>query len=792
VTIVFMAACWLAGMVIAQAAGIAWPIWLIPAGLCGVGLVVARHSRVWRLALACGLMLALGATRFGASVPRFDEDDLASYNGQADVTITGWIADAPDRRDSHVNLRIRAETISLAGDERLRPVRGLLLAQAPAAGEYGYGDTLSVRGALLTPPEFDTFSYRDYLARQGVYSIMNFAQVRETGGAQGNPVRAWLLSFREKAHQTIIRLLPDPHASLLSGILLGIDSDISPDVRDAFNAVSATHVIVISGSNLAILAGLIQALARRIVKSPGWVTGITIVAVVAYTVFVGAEASVVRAAIMATLGLVATQLGRQTYGLASLSFAAWLMTAINPSVLWDVGFQLSFLATLGLILYVEPLQRLLKGGLSRVLSGETAQEIVAGTSDAFVVTAAAQITTVPIVAYTFERVAVVSLPVNLLIVPAQTPVMVLGGLAVILAGIAWPVGQVLAWGSWLFLAWTIGVVRLFARLPFASLAVNSLSPWAVAGIYALIFGVTYVALQPGENRQRLAGWLRQAAGVKLAGLTGLVAAALLAVAALSLPDGRLRVTFINVGDGAATLIETPGGRQVLVDAGGSGRRLSAALGSEMPFWDRRIDLLILTQPSSRQIAALPVVAARYQFDTVMTNGVPASSQTARDIEEIFRERGIEPVAAQPGLRIAVGDGVTLTVLHTQVGVPADGDDPGEPVVLMLEYGNARLLLPGDLDAQGEAALLRGGFSLDSTALQVPARGDRAVSSAEMLEAVSPQVAVLAVDAGNRSGLPHPETLERLMVTGVALFRTDEHGTVQLVTDGQQMWVKTAR
>jgi competence protein ComEC len=212
----------------------------------------------------------------------------------------------------------------------------------------------------------------------------------------------------------------------------------------------------------------------------------------------------------------------------------------------------------------------------------------------------------------------------------------------------------------------------------------------------------------------------------------------------------------------------------------------------MPFWDRRIDLLILTQPSSRQIAALPVVAARYQFDTVMTNGVPASSQTARDIEEIFRERGIEPVAAQPGLRIAVGDGVTLTVLHTQVGVPADGDDPGEPVVLMLEYGNARLLLPGDLDAQGEAALLRGGFSLDSTALQVPARGDRAVSSAEMLEAVSPQVAVLAVDAGNRSGLPHPETLERLMVTGVALFRTDEHGTVQLVTDGQQMWVKTAR
>ncbi len=788
-TLVYLAAAWLAGIAVGQAARTTWWLWLIPALLSLIGLVTARHHARWRMGFGCGLACMLGAARLSAAVPHFDENDLATYNDQGVVTIEGLVIDAPDVRDTHINLRVRAETIQRDGGPA-QPVEGWVLIQTPRTAAYRYGDPVRARGELHTPPELDTFSYRDFLAREGVYSILQYAQVEIAGPRRGNPIRAALLDFREHTHQTIVRLLPNPQASLLSGILLGIESDISPDVKAAFNAVGATHVIVISGTNLVILAGLFQSLARRIVKKSVWVVATTIAGIVAYAIFVGGDAAVIRAAIMTTLALVAAEVGRETYGLASLSFAALLMTLINPLWLWDVGFQLSLLATLGLILYVEPLQRLLARGLSKLLAGETAQGIVGGISDAFVVTLAAQITTTPLIAYTFGRLPLLSLPVNFLIVPAQPPLMVLGGLGVLAALAIWPVGQGLAWASWLFLTWTIEVVQVFAQLPAASVEVRVLSPWALGGIYAMVFGVTLYAVQPESDRIRQRAWLRQALSVKLLGAVGLIMAALLIVGMTALPDGRLHVTFIDVGDGTATLIETPSGRQILVDAGGSGRKLAAGLGDGLPFWDRRIDVLVLSQPTSAHVSGLLTLLGRYRFDAVMTVGEGSTPQTTEVVWSILNEQGAPQVVAQPGMHVVVGDGVTLTVLHVPSTMPADTEESGEPIVLLVVYGNARILLPGDLSAEGEEMLLNSHRSIDATVLAVSRGGHRDSSSEAFLAVVDPQVAVISVGTGNRHGLPHAEALARLRAAGADVYRTDQHGTIEVITDGQRMWIET--
>jgi competence protein ComEC len=768
-TLIAIAAAWLAGIAVAHAHAAAWWLWLAGGALAAAGAILTRGRDRWPLILGCVATLFLGAARYTLSARPPGDDDLAAYNDAGYVTLTGWIAEQPDVRDTHVNLRVRVEQITPADGVPIA-IHGDALIQAPLPTDYRYGAPVEGYGRLEPPPQ------RDYLARQGIHSLMRYARVEVTGPRRGSPIRAAMLDFRQAAYQTIIRLLPDPQAALLSGILLGIESRISPDVRAAFNAVGATHVIAISGSNMVILAGLIQALAGRAFRRPGWVAGLTIAGVLAYAVFVGGDAAVIRAAVMTTLALVAAELGRQTYGLASLGFTALLMTLIDPDLLWDASFQLSFLATLGLILYVDPLHDTLQRALERITSKERARAIVGAVSDAFVVTVAAQITTTPLMALTFGRFSLLSLPVNFLIIPAQPPLMVLGGIAVVLGMVALPLGQIVAWGAWLFLSWTIGVVRFAAALPGASLPVEGISPAAIWTIYGVLFAVTAFAMQHPDARARQLGRLREALGVKALAAAGLGVAALTFAAAGSLPDGRLHVTFVDVGAGQATLIVTPSGRQVLVDAGGSGRQLATALGDALPFWDRQLDLLILTDPG--QADALPTLAGRYRFDAVIAGG---ASPSAADADALAALNDVpQPVTAQAGETVHVGDGVTLMALSAP------------PSAWMLTYGEVQMFLPGDLSAESAGALLISGQPLQAAVMLVPGGGHREVATEALLTAVSPAVAVMSVSEGNSAGLPHAEVLERLAALGTAIYRTDRDGDIEIISDGTQLWVKNGR
>src|SRR5690606_36726346 len=200
----------------------------------------------WRLAFACVLALVLGAERYCLSMPRLDALTLVSYNDQGIVTPSGVIDDMPDERDTHVNLLARVDSLTQEHEPQ-RVVQGTALVQAPRGERYHYGDRVEVRGKLETPPVLEGFSYRDYLAREGISSMVRYARVEPTASWEGNRLRAAMIAFRERAHSAITALLPDPQAALLSGILLGIESRISPEVREAFNAVGATHVIAISG-----------------------------------------------------------------------------------------------------------------------------------------------------------------------------------------------------------------------------------------------------------------------------------------------------------------------------------------------------------------------------------------------------------------------------------------------------------------------------------------------------------------------------------------------------------------
>jgi competence protein ComEC len=420
-TLVYLAVAWLAGIALAKTISLPWQALPVLALAAFLGLLLWRDdapggSRVWLGAL-CILMLALGAGRFLLAVPRFGETALATYNNVGWVTLEGVVVGEPDEREHYTNLRVQAERLTLP-DGTERESEGLALVKADRYPLRRYGDRVRVEGLLETPPVFEEFSYREYLARQGIHSLIRRAQVTLLAENQASPLRYHLFAFKRYAQSTIARILPEPQAALLTGILLGVETGIPSDLMDDFAATGATHIIVISGFNITIVAGIFAGLARRLFgqRRAVW---IAIAGVVVYTIFVGASAAVVRAALMGLLYLWGRHLGRAAFAPASLAAAAIGMTALNPYTLWDVGFQLSFAATMGLVFYTEPLEQVFERALTRITSLERAKQIVGLVSDALIVTLAAQITTTVIILNYFGRLSLITLLTNFLILPAQ-------------------------------------------------------------------------------------------------------------------------------------------------------------------------------------------------------------------------------------------------------------------------------------------------------------------------------------------------------------------------------------
>ncbi len=786
-TIIYLTLAWLAGIVLQQSVSdMPLAVWWGVAVLGGLGAFLLRQDRTARLVLSCLILGMLGILRMSAANVPPGPHDVASLNGQGWRTFEGVVIAEPDVRDRHVNLRLAVDTARHF--EESAPVQGIALAQAPRYGDYAYGDRVRVAGAPLTPPELDTFSYRDYLARQGIYTLIPNARVEVLSRGHGDGFTQALLTLKRQAQALIARALPEPQASLLIGILLGQESGISADVREDFNATGASHVIAISGFNMALIAGFLsRALALIWPARRALTASASALVIGAYTLFVGADPAVVRAAIMSILLISAPLFHRRTYVPASLAFAALVMSLIDPFVLWDVGFQLSFAAVMGLALFARPLEDGFRRLIAPLFSNERAEQIVRVLNEPLIVTLAAQVTTLPLIVLYFGRFSLASFAVNFLILPVQAPLLILGGLATLVGLALLPLAQPLYWASWLFLTWTVEVVRFFARLPGAALPLH-----VEEGLVALFFvGILLWAILRGTRPEwlgQLGPFLRgQRTTLGILG-AGSVTAAILWLAALDLPDGLLHVNFPDLGDSNTVLVQTPEGIHILVDGGRYPTRLLTALGDHLPFWDREIELLILTQPKDAQIAAVPAVLERYAIGQVLINGQRAESENYLALERMLSDRAIPVLPVLAGYTVETTDGVRLEVLHPQAPPEPDSEPNTEGIVLRLSYGRASFLLTPVLDAEAERALLESGRWLHGTVLQLPAHGSNRVSSQDFLAAVSPQVAVVQVDPANRSRNPALEVIERL--DGIPLYRTDTQGEVRFATDGETLWVTT--
>lgn len=444
----------IAGSLLSDWSGFSWGIWLAGGVISLVLLLILPRPKPLRKVPATMLILVccLTGMLYQFTLPSNTDLDIRSYIGEGIVTFSGTITEPPEASGSSVRYVISAEKLEKKGN-LTHKVKGKVLLSLPLGFDYKYGDQLEVIGELIAPPAGSGGSWRDYLEHRGIYTYSQFGRVKllESGG--GNVLFRLLYGLREKGARVIDHIFPAPENALLRGILLGDESHISPLAREAYSITGTSHIIAISGFNMAVLAGIVAHIfTRRLGAQKGSL--LTIIVLVLYTILVGAEASVMRAAFMGAFTVVASSIARRGNSLNNLGLSVLLMMLINPHLPWDVGFQLSAMATLGLALLMPPLRARLTLWMNARFGEEFSARFSTWVGDYLLVTLVAQLSVLPLLLYHFRSFSWVFLLANPLILPVQPLVMILGLVAMTVGLASLSLGRLLAWIAWPFATYT--------------------------------------------------------------------------------------------------------------------------------------------------------------------------------------------------------------------------------------------------------------------------------------------------------------------------------------------------
>lgn len=790
---------------------IAWCVW-IGAWLAGRRLLSPQAGVSARVLLVGGMLicwLALGAARAAYADVVGDAhvvSRLLPEHANAAVRVRGTVAAEPDLREGFQLLTVEVKETSLDGGRSWQQAVGRVEATVRSLDDWSapaYGDSVTLAGTL-TPLDSG-------YAPPGVLARLKSARV--VTHAAGNPLFAWLFALRLSLAQAIQRSVPEPEAALLIGILLGMKTPTLRSRLPLFTATGTIHLVVPAGLKVVTLAELAKQAVRRF--GPWGRTSAALLAVTVYAALGGGGPAAIRAALMGGLLALAPALGRAYNVFTALALAAFALSAVEPLVIFDAGFQLTLLATLGLPLFTPGIQRRLVGWMGRLPGREAIAELLA-------VTIAAQVATLPVLALTFHEISLVAPLANLLAVPLLAPLLVLGGLVALLGvvgGVAGAVALVVAWVVWPLLWFVDGVIAVCAALPAAALTVPDMLPLVAWGYYAALAGAVWWGVRVARGGSAVAGVVNGATGAAVGkGVRGTsghvqlprgVVAGVLVVALLGacgaaappLVDRMAHVDFLAVGPGGeATLLRLPSGVTVLIDGGPSGPALETQLAGKLPFWRRGVDLAVLTDPRAGNASGLLDVAAHFAVAHAADAGMLHPSATYLAWQDAMRRAGAAQAQVREGDVIHLDAESAIRVLappRELYPVDTGGTVASNDAILRLELPGLRVLLLGAADDFALDALTYANEPLEADVVEVALPPDApltlegplgvvlAKAHPHLIVVVSPPVspnstrARLAADA-NYEALD----AEAAGTLGALLYRTDVAGTITLSGDAR--------
>ncbi len=737
---------------------VAWQARAVPPGWVAVGSVLALALGVLlavrgrgraRVVGVCLLCAAAAGVATSLRVEARTTGQLAELGAaRAAVVVEAVVLDDPRRaaprpgRDPTVVVRLRAERVTSAGRTTTLREPLLLLSTDLRWLPVLPSQRVRLQGRLQPAQRGDEVAA--VLSGRGALQVL-------TGPS---PVQRVAGSLRAGLRAAVAPL-PAAERGLLPGLVVGDTGALGDDVRTDFQTVGLTHLTAVSGSNVAIVLAVVLAAAGRVGLPLRLRPVLAGLALVGFVVLARPSPSVLRAAGMGAVGLLALVGGGRRAALPALGATVLALVLLEPGLAASPGFALSVLATAGLVLLAPPWRRAL------------ARRLPPRLADALAVPAAAQVACGPVVVTLAGSLGVLTVPANLLAEPAVAPATVLGVAAALVAPVCLPLAQGIAWLGYLPTAWLVGVARVGADLPLAAV------PWPDGGRGALLLLVLtaagLVVLRHPVPR-RVVGVLALAVGT---------AVGTLALAAPGWPPRDWFLVMCDVGQGDALVLRAAQHEAVVVDAGPDPAAVDRCLRS---LGVRRVPLVLLTHLHADHVDGLPGVLRGRAVGLLEVGPADDPPQQAREVEGWVRAAGVPVQRAGLGETRQVGP-LRWTVLAPLRSYHGSSSDPNnDSVVVRLVVGGSTVLLSGDAEPEAQADLLASGADLRADVLKVPHHGS-AHQDPAFLDAVHPRVALTSVGAGNTYGHPAAATLARLRGGGARSYRTDVDGDVALVHRG---------
>ena len=638
------------------------------------------------------------------------------------------------------------------------------------------GDRVELRCRLRVPRPprnpggFDT---RRWVLTEGAVlqaSVSRGTDLRLLHRGEASFATRLLSEVRASMHAIIASLFVPAHAAVMNGLLLGDRSGIDEETLTDFRRAGIMHILAVSGLHAGIVLSLFFLPLER---TPFPLrAALSLAALWGYAAVTGFAPPVTRAALMATLLLGGTLVQRPGSSVNALAVAAAAILLADPLALLGLSFQLSFGAVLGILLFHDRIQRTLSGLVPRRLRGRLSDAVLA----LLALTLAAQSLTLPLLAGSFGEISVAGLLTNLIAVPLVFVVVSCGLLAVLAAPLCAAVADLLAATAAGALDLVVLSSDLLSALPFAVIAVPALPALAWI-LYVSI--VVYLSATPGRMRQKLV-------------IVVLLIAAATAAGALAPPPApeRLRVTFFDVGQGDAILVEIPGQPPWLIDAGPGDERGNSGSMVILPALRAagidRLGALVVTHPDNDHAGGAPAVLRGVRVDSLFVSCTWPEHGDAGAVLAAARERGTGKRTLHAGERFRAGETAHLYVLSPSDGGCEPSND--NSLVLLLIYGKTRFLFTGDAEAEAERRMVaRYDAFLRADVLKVGHHGSTTSTSPAFAMKVKPRHAVISVGRNNRFNHPREEILTRLRLVGAKIHRTDLDGAIGFESDGRKVW-----